>query len=105
MAACRLNLLLEVPFGGHSIIVPIFSFMAVALCKARFSADDGIRVINGGKKKRLHLAISSILPPRLLSVLLAKCNVVSDNISMQNEEGMNHPLLSSWKRLMLTSPC
>jgi len=31
------------PLGGHGIIIIVFSLAAVALCKALFSADDGVR--------------------------------------------------------------
>jgi len=31
------------PLGGHGIIIIVFSLAAVALHKASFSADDGVR--------------------------------------------------------------
>jgi len=42
---CKLKLLLATPLllGGHGIIIIMFSLAAVALHKALFSADDGVR--------------------------------------------------------------
>jgi hypothetical protein len=39
--------------GGHGIIIAVFSLVAAALCKASFSADDGVR--NERKEKSDHI--------------------------------------------------